>query len=53
MAKGKRGGRKRGAGAGSRVRSVITGRFLKRGSEKRNPRTSVVERIGRQRKKGS
>ncbi len=53
MAMGKKGGGKRGAGAGSRVRSAISGRFLKKGSEKRNPRTSLVERIGRKRKKRS
>jgi hypothetical protein len=37
--------KQRGAGKGSRVRDVITGRFLKRGTEKRRPRSTVVERL--------
>jgi hypothetical protein len=45
------GGKKRGAGAASRVRSAITGRFLKKGSEKRNPSKTVVERIKPRKKK--
>jgi hypothetical protein len=39
--------RKRGAGKGSRVRDTITGRFLKRGTEKRRPGSTVVERLKR------
>lgn len=39
------GGRNRGAGAGSRVRDAFTGRFVRRGTEKRRPKTTVVERI--------
>jgi hypothetical protein len=36
---------KRSAGRGSRVRDVITGRFVKKGTERRRPKTTVVERI--------
>jgi hypothetical protein len=36
---------KRGAGKGTRVRDAITGRFLKKGTEKRRPRGTVVERL--------
>jgi hypothetical protein len=32
-------------GAGSRVRDAITGRFLKKGTEKRHPRGTVVQRL--------
>jgi hypothetical protein len=39
--------RKRGAGKGSRVRDTITGRFLKKGTEKRRPGSTVVERLKR------
>ena len=46
MAK-RKGSGKRGAGAGSRVRDAITGRWVKRGTEKRRPKTTVVERIKR------
>ena len=46
MAKKKR---KRGAGVASRVRDAVTGRFLKKGTEKRRPKTTVVERIRRRR----
>jgi hypothetical protein len=37
--------KQRGAGKGSRVRDAITGRFLKKGTEKRRPRSTVVERL--------
>ena len=37
--------KKRGAGKGSRVRDAITGRFAKKGTEKRRPGGTVVERI--------
>jgi hypothetical protein len=37
--------KQRGAGKGSRVRDVITGRFLKKGTEKRRPSGTVVERL--------
>ncbi len=38
--------KQRGAGKGSRVRDAITGRFLKKkGTEKRRPRGTVVERL--------
>jgi len=53
MARGRTSSRKRGAGVGSRLRSAISGRFVKKGSEKRSPRSTIVERIGRQRKKRS
>ena len=39
--------RQRGAGKGSRVRDAITGRFLKKGTEKRRPGSTVVERLKR------
>ena len=45
-------GRKRGARSGSRVRDAITGRFVRTGTEKRRPKTTIVERItGRRRGK--
>jgi hypothetical protein len=37
--------KQRGAGKGSRVRDTITGRFLKKGTEKRRPGGTVVERL--------
>ena len=37
--------KKRGAGKGSGVRDAITGRFAKKGTEKRRPGGTVVERI--------
>jgi hypothetical protein len=37
--------KQRGAGKGSRVRDAITGRFVKKGTEKRRPRGTVVERL--------
>jgi hypothetical protein len=37
--------KQRGAGKGSRVRDAITGRFLKKGTEKRRPMGTVVERL--------
>jgi hypothetical protein len=37
--------KQRGAGKGSRVRDAITGRFLKKGTEKRRPGGTVVERL--------
>jgi hypothetical protein len=39
--------RRRGAGKRSRVRDRITGRFLKKGTEKRRPGSTVVERLKR------
>jgi hypothetical protein len=39
--------KQRGAGKGSRVRDAITGRFLNKGTEKRRPRGTVVERVKR------
>lgn len=42
MAKNKE---KRGAGPASRVRDVITGQFVKKGAEKRRPKTTIVERL--------
>jgi hypothetical protein len=52
MARRKASRSKRSPGAGTRVRDTITGRFLKRGTEKRRPKTTVVERItGRGRRK--
>jgi hypothetical protein len=52
MARRKASRSKRSAGAVTRVRDTITGRFLKRGTEKRRPKTTVVERItGRRRGK--
>ena len=47
MAKKSSGARKRGAG--TRVRDAVTGRFLRRGTEKRRPKTTLVERITRRR----
>lgn len=43
--KRRRGGRKGAPGPATRVRDTITGRFLKRGSEKKRPQTTIVERI--------
>ncbi len=37
--------KQRGAGKGSRVRDMITGRFLKKGTEKRRPGGTLVERL--------
>ncbi len=37
--------KQRSAGKGSRVRDTITGRFLKKGTEKRRPGGTVVERL--------
>jgi hypothetical protein len=37
--------KQRGAGKGRRVRDAITGRFLKKGTEKRRPMGTVVERL--------
>jgi hypothetical protein len=37
--------KKRGADRGTRVRDAITGRFAKKGTEKRRPGGTVVERI--------
>jgi hypothetical protein len=37
--------KQRGAGKGSRVRDAITGRFLKKGTDKRRPAGTVVERL--------
>ena len=37
--------KQRGAAKGSRVRDAITGRFLKKGTEKRRPTGTVVERL--------
>ena len=37
--------RQRGAGKSSRVRDAITGRFLKKGTEKRRPTGTLVERL--------
>ena len=47
MAKKSSGARKRGGG--TRVRDAVTGRFLRRGTEKRRPKTTLVERITRRR----
>jgi hypothetical protein len=46
-------GKKPSAGPGSRVRSAITGRFVKKSAAKKSPRTTIVERIkpGRGKKK--
>jgi hypothetical protein len=38
-------GKKRGAGKGNRVRDAISGRFVKKGTEKRRPGSTVVERL--------
>ncbi len=35
------------AGASERVRSAITGRFVKKSAAKRSPRTTVIERFKR------
>ncbi len=35
----------RGAGPSSRVRDVISGRFVKKGTEKRRPKTTIIERV--------
>ena len=43
--------RQRGAGKGSRVRDAITGRFLKKGTEKRRPGSAVVERLKRRKRR--
>jgi hypothetical protein len=37
--------KQQGAGKGGRVRDAITGRFLKKGTEKRRPKGTVVERL--------
>ncbi len=37
--------KKRGAGPGSRVRDAISGRFVKKGAEKRRPKTTIIERV--------
>lgn len=37
--------KKRGAGSGSRVRDAISGRFVKKGTEKRRPKTTIIERV--------
>jgi hypothetical protein len=37
--------KQRGAGKGNRVRDAITGRFVKKGTEKRRPGGTVVERL--------
>ncbi len=37
--------KKRGAGPGSRVRDAISGRFVKKGTEKRRPKTTIIERV--------
>ncbi len=37
--------KKRGAGPGSRVRDAISGRFVKKGTEKRRPKTTIIERL--------
>jgi hypothetical protein len=37
--------KKRGAGKGSGVRDAITGRFAKKGTEKRRPGGAVVARL--------
>jgi len=37
--------KQRGAGKGSRIRDTITGRFLKKGTERRRPGGTVVERL--------
>ena len=47
MAKKSSGARKRGGG--TRVRDAVTGRFLRKGTEKRRPKTTLVERITRRR----
>lgn len=44
-------GKKASVGPGSRVRSAITGRFVKKSVAKRSPRTTIVERIKPQRGK--
>jgi hypothetical protein len=51
MARKRGSNKKRGAGPGSRVRDAITGQFRKRGTERRRPKTTVVERIKRTGKK--
>ena len=35
----------RSAGPGSRVRDAISGRFVKKGTEKRRPKTTIIERV--------
>ncbi len=35
---------KRGGGSGGRARSAITGRYVKAGTAKRHPNTTVVEK---------
>lgn len=45
----KKSSRARKRGAGTRVRDAVTGRFLRRGTEKRRPKTTLVERITRRR----
>lgn len=35
----------RGAGPGSRVRDAISGRFVKKGTEKRRPKSTIIERV--------
>lgn len=37
--------KKRGAGPASRVRDAISGRFVKKGTEKRRPKTTIIERV--------
>ena len=37
--------KKSGAGPGSRVRDAISGRFVKKGTEKRRPKTTIIERV--------
>jgi hypothetical protein len=44
-------GKKTSAGSGNRVRSAITGRFVKKSAAKKSPRTTIVERIKSQRGK--
>jgi len=38
---------KKGKGSGTRVRSAVTGKFVKKSEAKKHPRTTVTERVGK------